>query len=133
METITVEQARSLSPLTLAFYGDSVYEVFVRQKIVLNGSTSVGKLHKMAVEKVNAGFQSYAISLIEPLLTEAETDIYKRGRNANGNSIPRSSNPRDYRKATGLEALFGYLHLIGANDRMNQLFEVIYSGTPESK
>lgn len=128
MEVMSIQEARSLSPLTLAFYGDSVYEVYVRQKIVLNGSTSSAKLHKMAVGKVNAGYQSYAISLIEKILTEEEMNIYKRGRNANGNHVPRSSNPRDYRRATGLEALFGYLHLIGASDRLSELFEIIYSG-----
>lgn len=126
MEIISKPQAKSLSPLTLAFYGDGVYEVLVRQKIVLNGSLPAVKLHKLAVERVRASYQSMAYELIEPMLTEDEADIMRRGRNANGNHIPKSSNPADYRRATGLEALFGYLHLIGDKSRIDELFEVIY-------
>ncbi len=126
-KSISKEEAKALGGLTLAFFGDSVYEVLVRERIVKNGTLPVNKLHKLAVEKVNAGFQSYAYSLIEDMLTEDETDIFKRGRNATGNNVPRSSNPKDYRRATGVEALFGYLYLTGQHERMNELFEVIYT------
>ncbi len=122
---LTKAQARALGGLTLAFFGDSVYEVLVRETIVKGGTLPVNALHKKAVEKVNAGFQSKAFDVIEPMLSEEELEIFKRGRNATGNNVPRSSNPKDYRRATGFEALFGYLYLIGENDRMNELFEAV--------
>ncbi len=122
---LTKAEARALGGLTLAFFGDSVYEVLVRERIVKSGTLPVNTLHKKAVEKVNAGFQSKAFDTIEPMLSEDELDIFKRGRNATGNNVPRSSNPKDYRRATGFEALFGYLYLIGDTDRMNELFEAV--------
>lgn len=134
MNDITSEKdARALSPLTLAFFGDSVYEVLVREKIVKSGSKPIHTLHSMAVKKVNAGFQSYASEQIEKLLTDDELEIFKRGRNATGNNVPRSSNPKDYHRATGLEALFGYLYLSGQHERMKELFETIYALEPPEK
>lgn len=124
---LTKAEARALGGLTLAFFGDSVYEVLVRERIVKGGTLPVNTLHKKAVEKVNAGFQSKAFEAIEPLLSEDELEIFKRGRNATGNNVPRSSNSKDYRRATGFEALFGYLYLIGENDRIAELFEVVMS------
>ncbi|MDR1754799.1 MAG: ribonuclease III [Eubacterium sp.] len=127
MDKITKREIRELNPLTLAFLGDGVYEVLVREKIAAAGSMSAAKLHKSAVNLVRASSQSSAVDIISPLLTDEEMNIYKRGRNANNNTVPRSSNPRDYRRATGLEALFGYLHMIGEEERLRELFEVIYS------
>lgn len=75
------------------------------------------------MQYVNAGFQSYAYDIIAEQLTEEETEIFKRGRNATGNNVPRSSNPKDYRRATGMEALFGYLYLTGQNDRIKELLK----------
>ena len=126
-EIMTPAEAKALGGLTLAFFGDSVYEVYVREQIVKLGTMPVDKLHKKAVQYVNAGFQSYAYDIIAELLTEEETEIFKRGRNATGNNAPRSSNPKDYRRATGMEALFGYLYLTGQNDRIKELFEKIYT------
>ena len=120
-EIMTPAEAKALGGLTLAFFGDSVYEVYVREQIVKLGTMPVDKLHK------NAGFQSYAYDIIAEQLTEEETEIFKRGRNATGNNVPRSSNPKDYRRATGMEALFGYLYLTGQNDRIKELFEKIYT------
>lgn len=122
---LTKAEARALGGLTLAFFGDSVYEVLVRERIVKGGTLPVDALHKKTVKMVNAGFQSKAFDTIEPMLCEDELEIFKRGRNATGNNVPRSSNPKDYRRATGFEALFGYLYLIGENDRINELFEAI--------
>lgn len=127
---MTAVEAKQLGGLTLAFFGDSVYEVLVRERIVKNGTLPVNQLHKRAVEKVNAGFQSFAYDVIENELTEEETEIFKRGRNATGNTVPRSSNARDYRRATGIEALFGYLYLTGQKERMDYLFDMIYSAQP---
>ena len=126
-EIMTPAEAKALGGLTLAFFGDSVYEVYVREQIVRLGTMPVDKLHKKAVQYVNAGFQSYAYDIIAEQLTEEETEIFKRGRNATGNNDPRSSNPKDYRRATGMEALFGYLYLTGQNDRIKELFEKIYT------
>ena len=126
-EIMTPAEAKALGGLTLAFFGDSVYEVYVREQIVKLGTMPVDKLHKKAVQYVNAGFQSYAYDIIAELLTEEETEIFKRGRNATGNNVPRSSNPKDYRRATGMEALFGYLYLTGQNDRIKERFEKIYT------
>ena len=126
-EIMTPAEAKALGGLTLAFFGDSVYEVYVREQIVRLGTMPVDKLHKKAVQYVNAGFQSYAYDIIAEQLTEEETEIFKRGRNATGNNVPRSSNPKDYRRATGMAALFGYLYLTGQNDRIKELFEKIYT------
>ncbi len=124
-EIYTPAKARALGGLTLAFFGDAVYEVLVRRTVLDTGTQPVNTLHKTAVLRVNAGFQSKAMDVIEPLLTEDETDIFKRGRNATGNNVPRSSNPKDYRRATGFESLFGYLYLTGQDDRMYELFAKI--------
>lgn len=125
MEPITKTQAKQLSPLTLAFYGDCVYEMLVRRMIVIEGSRPSNELHRLAVEKVRASFQSAAYEKLLPILTEEETDILKRGRNATGLNPPKSSNPRDYHRATAVEVLFGYLDLIGEKERIEELFEVI--------
>lgn len=125
MTLLTKSQAKQLSPLTLAFYGDCVYEVLVRRKIVMEGSRPSAELHKLAVTMVRASFQSQAYEKILPILSEEETDILKRGRNATGLNPPKSSNPRDYHRATAVEALFGYLDLIGEKERIEELFEVI--------
>ena len=85
-EIMTPAEAKALGGLTLAFFGDSVYEVYVREQIVKLGTMPVDKLHKKAVQYVNAGFQSYAYDIIAEQLTEEETEIFKRGRNATGNA-----------------------------------------------
>ena len=126
-EVISIARARAMSGLELAFFGDAVYEVLVRERIVKSGAASVSALHKKAVLKVNAGFQSFAYDVISDMLSDEETEIFKRGRNASGNNVPRSSNPADYRRATGIEALFGFLYLTGQDERMYELFDKIYN------
>ena len=116
-----------LSPGTLAFLGDAVYELFVRQQLVETANMPVNKLHLLAVEKVRASFQSNAYSIIEPQLTEEEQTIWKRGRNANGVKAPKHADPVEYRRATGLETLFGYLFLQGKMERLEELFQMILS------
>lgn len=113
--------------MTLAFLGDCVYETLVRRKIVLNGSVPNRKLHEAAVEKVRASYQSAAVGVILPLLNEEEADMLRRGRGANSN-VPKSASVSDYRRATGLETLFGYLSLIGEEARLEELFEVVCNG-----
>ena len=125
MKSLTEKEAAGYSPNVLAFYGDSVYEVLVRNRVVALHNTNAGKLHDMAVERVRATYQSEAVSVIEPMLTEKEADILRRGRNAGGISVPKSAKPSEYRRATALETLFGYLALSGQNDRLRELFDAI--------
>ncbi|MCL1789160.1 MAG: ribonuclease III [Oscillospiraceae bacterium] len=121
------EQAKKCNPLALAFLGDAVYEVLVREKVVLDPSLSVRKHHSASVAKVRASYQAKRVSAIESLLSEEESDILRRGRNAHTH-IPKSATVSEYRLATGLEALFGYLSLIGDRERILELFAIIYTG-----
>ena len=107
--------------LTLAFLGDAVYELEIRRHLCRNGSSPSGVLHKTAVKYVCASYQAKAYDLLESYLTENELSVMKRGRNANGASVPKSASPIEYRKATGLEALFGFLYLKGEEDRINNI------------
>lgn len=124
-EKLTEKEASAFSPNILAFYGDSVYEVMVRRFVIIHHQTNAGRLHELAVERVRASFQSNAVGIIEPMLDEHEADILRRGRNAGGISVPKSAKPSEYRRATALETLFGYLSLIGAEDRLDELFNAI--------
>ncbi len=130
MKTLTEQQAHGYSPNVLAFYGDAVYEVLVRNRVVANHQTNAGKLHDMAVERVRASYQSKAAGVIESMLTEREADILRRGRNAGGISVPKSAKPSEYRRATALEALFGYLSITGQTERLETLFNAICEALP---
>lgn len=127
--TIDKKDANQYSPLTLAFLGDAVYERLVRERLVLTANMPVKKLHAEAVERVRAAYQSKAVEKLLPELTEEETAVLKRGRNATGNTVPKSSNPVEYRRATALEALFGYLQLTENYKRMVELFDIIWYNT----
>lgn len=121
-------EVNQYSPLTLAFLGDAVYSQLVREKLVLTANMPVKKLHPASVIRVRASYQARAAAKIEPILSEEEIAVMKRGRNAscNSSSVPKSSNPVEYHKATSLECLFGYLHLIGNRDRINELFQLCW-------
>ena len=112
-----------LSPLTLAFVGDVVYELLVREKIVQVGSMPTKRLNALKVELVRASAQAIVYDALEPMLTEEEHDILKRGRNSHTGSVPKNGSVADYRKATGVEALFGYLYLKKDSERLQLLFE----------
>ncbi len=127
---LTEKEAAAYSPNVLAFYGDSVYETMVRKRVVTEHQTNAGRLHELAVERVRASYQSEAVSVIEPMLTEREADILRRGRNAGGISVPKSAKPSEYRRATALEALFGYLSLTGQEERLEELFDAICKALP---
>lgn len=114
-----------ISPVTLAYIGDTVYDLFVRSYIVTATDYTAGRLHSAAVSMVCAGAQAYAFSRIRHLLSEEELDIFKRGRNAHSNA-PKSCSQSEYRTATGLEALFGYLFLKGEDLRMAYLMKNIF-------
>lgn len=106
--------------------GDSVYERLVRHHLVLHANMPAGKLHSLAVKLVCCEFQSDAVEIITPLLNEDELDIMRRGRNSSGITPPRHAVVSVYRRATSLECLFGWLHLMGQTDRINELFEKIW-------
>ena len=123
---------RLYSPQALAFLGDAVYELLVRERIVLKANRPV-ELHLQAVEQVRASYQSQAYAVIEPLLTEEEAAALKRGRNLNSVKPPKNGNVRDYRRATGLESLFGYLYVQGRLERINELFLAIETALEEQQ
>ena len=122
--------ARQMSPLALAFLGDAVFGLYVRKKILLQGNAPAQQLHRKAVEYVCARAQSKAVEEIAGLLTPDEESVYRRGRNAHSRP-PKNADAADYRRATGLEALFGYLHLCGETDRARELFQVIWGDPPK--
>ena len=110
-----------LAPLILAHIGDAIYEVVIRTITLSKGNRPVEKVHKEAISYVNAKTQAEAADLLLPMLTEEEADIYRRGRNAKSNTKAKNASIGDYRKATGFEALMGYLYLKGETDRMLEL------------
>ncbi len=116
---------RQYSPLTLAFLGDSVYEVMVRYAMLGQGNATARSLHAEKIKLVCAGFQAKAAELILEDLTPEEHAVYMRGRNA-AVSVPKNQSPTDYRKATGLESVFGYLSLLGEEERLQTLFARIW-------
>lgn len=118
---------KQYSPLVLAYMGDVVYEMMVRERMVRKANMPVSRLHRSTVRWVCASAQSKAVELILDLLTEEELAVYKRGRNANGNHVPKHADAQEYRRATGLEALFGYLHLQGNRARIEELFDTIWN------
>ena len=117
------EKPSSLSPLSLAFVGDGVYSLMVREHLI-NRHIKPGELHKKSVELVNATAQAKAIRHILPQLTEEERTVYRRGRNAKV-QIPKSATQADYHSATGLEALLGYLYLQNQKERLLEIFSLI--------
>ncbi len=118
------QEARFKNPLSLAFVGDTVWDLLTRQQL-LSSQAHVNALHKQAVQRVNAGAQAQAAALIEPHLTGEEADIFHRGQNAHTkHHVPKNQDPYAYSRATGLEALLGYLYLTGQEQRILELFEL---------
>lgn len=116
-------KANTYSPLALAYIGDGVYEIFVRTYVINRGNMPVNKMHKASRELVRASSQAKIYFLIEDMLTEAEDAVLRRGRNAKSVSIPKNGNVNEYRHATGLEALIGYLYIEGKVDRIKELID----------
>ncbi len=111
------------NPLTLAFIGDSVYETIVRTMVVSKGNKSVNALAKDKNKLVNAKTQSRIAEILTEYYTEEEADIYRRGKNAKTANHSKSAAYSEYHRATGLEAVFGYLYLTGKLDRCLELFK----------
>ena len=117
------QDIRTYSPLTLAYIGDAIYELVIRTILVEKGNTQVNKLHKRASRLVKASAQSAMIEKLKPYLTEEEMGVFKRGRNAKAATMAKNATMSDYRRATGFEALMGYLYLTEQWERMLELMK----------
>lgn len=118
---LTPEGARNLSPVVLAFVGDAVYSLYVREKLVLGTDFKTGTLQKLSSRQVSARGQSELIERLLPALTEEEADIFRRGRNAKKSTRSRHASVGEYNRSTGFEALIGYLYLTGRHERIEEL------------
>lgn len=123
--------ANELSTAALAYLGDAVIELLVREKLVSDGFSDSGNLNRESLKYVKAGAQAEAMRSILPLLTEEETAVFKRGRNMSGGNVPKSATMSEYRTATGMEVLFGYLHVTEQRERINELFKMAYAKSEE--
>ena len=117
---------REQSPLALAFVGDGVYELLVRAREVERTRLQPGRLHGGAVKFVSAKGQFEALRFLEPMLTEEEKNIVRRGKNASKATVSKHATPEEYRASTGFECLLGYLYLAGRNDRIETLFNAVW-------
>lgn len=115
-----------ISPLVLAFIGDTVFDLYIRTKLVSESNCGVDKLHKKATTYVKCGAQSDSFKKIESFLNEHEIAVFKRGRNAKSHT-PKNAELMDYKNATGLEALIGYIFLCGDDNRLNEIMNKIWS------
>lgn len=125
---MTETDPKQMSPLDLAFLGDCVYELFVREQLVTEANRPNRDLHAAKVKLVNAEAQEAAVKALLPLLTEEEEAVFRRGRNAHTNHTPKNMSSASYHAATGCEALFGYLYLKGDLERLRTFFRIIYDG-----
>lgn len=119
--------ARRMDATVLAFIGDAVQTLAVRGEVAFNVDKKTGALHRMVADCVKATSQSSAVKRILPLLTEDEESVYKRCRNTKKPTFAKNASIEDYNMATGLEGLIGYLYLIGAHDRLNELMKIAYN------
>ncbi len=115
------KDVRMMSPLVLAYIGDAVYEVYVRNFLVRQGRATVNDLHKEATRYVKAQAQAEIVHVLEYELTEEEWTVIKRGRNQKSATTPKNAELIDYKYATGLEALIGYLFLCGKTERLVEI------------
>lgn len=115
-----------ISTHALAYLGDVVIELKVREMLVESGISASGSLNQASHLYVKAGAQAAAMRNILPILSEEECAVFKRGRNLSGGNVPKSATVSEYRAATGMETLFGYLHVTGQTDRINELFKEAY-------
>lgn len=114
-----------LSPLTLAFIGDTVFDLLVRESLICQANRPANDLHNLAVQKVKASAQAGFVEKLLPHLTEKEISVYKRGRNAKSGHLPKNASQSDYHMATGFESLIGYLYLSDEIERIKELFYII--------
>ena len=117
---------REMNPLSLAFMGDGVLELLVRQHLVERSRLLPGKLHAEAVRYVSARSQVLEMKLLEPMLTEEEHAVFRRGKNANKATVAKHASVEEYRTSTGFECLLGWLYLKGRNERIMELMDVLW-------
>ena len=122
---MTKAEIDAISNLGLAHMGDCVYEMLVRAYLCAQGNKTVAQLHKQTITMVKATYQAKFVDKMLPILTEEELAYYRRGKNAHPHGVPKSATPAQYAKATGLEALFGYLFLAGKKERANEIFNLV--------
>ncbi len=119
----------AISNLGLAHMGDCVFEILCRAYLCASGKKTVEQLHRETIQMVKAGSQAKFAEAMLPLLTEEEKAYYRRGKNSHVHAVPRSCTPAEYAKATGVEALFGYLFLSGQKERANEIFNLVMEGS----
>ena len=119
---MTDAELNAMSPLALAHVGDAVFDLLVRTKLCTEGKLTAGDLHRETVRHVSAVSQAAAAKKLMDLLTEQESRVFRRGRNAHSHPAPKGASPMEYHAATGLEALFGWLYLRGDRERIEELF-----------
>ena len=121
----TAAEVGAISNLGLAHMGDCVFEILCRGYLCSRGDKTVDKLHRDTIHMVKATSQAKFVDKLLPLLTEEELAYYRRGKNSHVHAVPKSATPQEYAKATGLEALFGALYLMGRTERLNELFKTV--------
>ena len=121
----STQQVNAISNLGLAHMGDCVFEILCRAYLCAQGEKTVDKLHRDTIQMVKATSQAKFVEKLLPLLSEEEMSFYRRGKNAHVHAVPKSASPAEYAKATGLEALFGALYLLGRTQRINELFKAV--------
>lgn len=124
----TKAQVDEISNLGLAHMGDCVFEILCRAYLCASGGKTVDRLHRETIRMVKATSQAEFVEKLLPLLTEEELAYYRRGKNSHVHAVPKSATPQQYAKATGLEALFGALYLMGRTERINELFRAVMEG-----
>lgn len=123
LENFDTDVAKIANPQMLAFIGDAVFSLYIRNKVVLENREKIKELHSKTSQLVKAGEQSYFIDKILSMLDETELSIYKRARNYKTQNIAKNAKVIDYKKATGFEAVLGYLYLTGKNQRLNEILK----------
>ncbi len=122
-EFLTVREAVQINPVTLAFVGDSVYSLYVRERLTLEVGGKSGDLQRTAAQIVSAKGQSDFLDSVEPLFTEEEQEVFRRAKNAKKGSKSKSASHLEYNRSTGLEAVIGFLYLAGREERIKELLQ----------
>ncbi|MDR2635141.1 MAG: Mini-ribonuclease 3 [Clostridiales bacterium] len=125
---LTEEETRFLNPLVLAYVGDAVHSLYVRCRLASSSDAKVGALEAKAVKEVSAVSQSAVAERLSEFMNEAESDVYRRARNAKPSHFAKNANEAEYKRATGFEALIGYLYLSGNRERLEALFDFAANG-----
>ena len=120
-----IGKVNTMSPLTWAYIGDAVYEVYIRQHLIETTNLKPNKLHKEAIKYVKASAQAEILERLQDVLTDEEKEIVRRGRNTQHHHLPKNANLNDYTHATAFEALIGYLYLAKQEERLNELLHII--------